>query len=363
MPNINPIEFSMKLVWPTTIVKQTHRHRHWLAGLALGLGIGLPAVFFLDTPWLLGGSAVLLSTLAWFGRNAEPALAQPLARQPVEHPRRTVVKDGPFEMMDLPGGSFLMGSPESDDMADDDEKPQHKVQVSCFRMARTPVTVALYAEIMGRRASEKDGELPVADVPWYDAIHFSNRLSRRQGYRPCYKRRPGLGDWRKPWTWHFGWHCDWRADGYRLPTEAEWEFACRAGRSSRYSFGDDPALLDPFAWYGKNSENRTHPVGTKAANPWGLFDMHGNVWEWCWNWDWDWDLDWDWRGANAAKQSSDPHGPKGGDWRVLRGGSFFNPPMDLRSAIRIDVRPEVRAVDVGFRCVRVAPPSIESLSP
>ncbi len=108
-------------------------------------------------------------------------------------------------------------------------------------MAVTPVTVGLYAEIMqGETPPEERRQLPAVDVTWYDAVEFSNRLSRREGYRPCYRQ-------------YFGrWVCNSRADGYRLPTEAEWEYACRAGTTTRYSFGDDPARLERYAWYGKS---------------------------------------------------------------------------------------------------------------
>jgi formylglycine-generating enzyme required for sulfatase activity len=130
---------------------------------------------------------------------------------------------------------------------------------------------------------------------------------------------------------------------YRLPTEAEWEYACRAATDSPWSFGDDPDLLGDYAWLNANSGSRAHPVAEKRPNPWGLHDMHGNVWEWCW----------DRYGAYSSRPVSDPHGPVFNRRRVLRGGSFFVSPESLRSASRDDFQPELRFRHVGFRCVRV----------
>jgi formylglycine-generating enzyme required for sulfatase activity len=222
-----------------------------------------------------------------------------------------------------------MGSPDDDDMAQDNEKPQHPVTVSGFRMAVTPVTAELYHEIMpGEAPAEGREQTPAVNVSWFDAVAFCNRLSKREGYRRCYYRLFGR------------WFCYWRADGYRLPTEAEWEYACRAGTKTRYSFGDDPDGLDRYAWFRGQS---TQEVAQKLPNPWGLYDMLGNVWEWCW----------DWYGDYTSEEEADPTGPKSGSYRVLRGGSFGLPPERLRSAYRVVVRPEDGDEFVGFRCVRV----------
>ena len=214
------------------------------AGMVLGLGIGLPGFLYLRSPlWVVlwGGLLVTLGRLSYM---AEPVFEEenPVAARPQR------VRDGPFVMMALPGGSFLMGSPDTDDMADDNEKPQHSVTVPGFRIAITPVTAAVYAEVMQKDAPSEDQErLPAVDVSWHDAIAFCNQLSEREGYRPCYRRK-----FRR-------WLCDWHADGYRLPTEAEWEYACRAGTTTRYAFGDDPARLDAYAWFirqHQDSHNR-----------------------------------------------------------------------------------------------------------
>ena len=197
----------------------------------------------------------------------------------------------------------------------------------------TPVTAGLYNEVMQREPIPPAQErLPAVEVNWYDAIAFCNRLSVREGYRRCYRRR-----FRR-------WVCDWRADGYRLPTEAEWEYACRAGTATRYAFGDDPERLGNYAWFAGNS-SRLQAVGQKSSNRWGLYDMHGNVWEWCW----------DWYSAYGSEVAMNPVGPASGSSRVVRGGSFFNSPVVLRSARRGVDHPESRGEFGGFRCVRVPP--------
>jgi formylglycine-generating enzyme required for sulfatase activity len=238
-----------------------------LAGVALGLGIGLPGFFALRSPvWALvwGGLFVALWLLA---RSAAPVFDEPSPM--VARPKR--VRDGPLVMIDLLGGSFRMGSPDADDMVSEDEKPAHPVTVAGFRMAVTPVTTGLYAEIMQLELPpEERRQLPAVDVIWANAVEFGNRLSSREGYRPCYRQLFGR------------WVCNWYADGYRLPTEAEWEYACRAGTTTRYSFGDDPGRLERYAWFGRSAG--PYEVARKAPNPWGLYDMYGNVWEWCWDW-------------------------------------------------------------------------------
>ncbi len=172
------------------------------------------------------------------------------------------------------------------------------------------------------------------NVTWDDAIAFCNRLSDREGYRRCYRRR------------FKRWVCDWRADGYRLPTEAEWEYACRAGTTTRYAFGDDPERLGNYAWFAENASGQVQAVGQKWPNRWGLYDMHGNVWEWCWD---------RYSERYLPDEVVNPVGPASGSFRVVRGGSFDVSPELLRSARRDGDLPEVFAVSLGFRCVRVPP--------
>ncbi len=314
-----------------------------IAGVVLGLSVGLSGFFYLETPpWALLWAALfaLFALLGWLGFSAAPTFTE---KNPVPaQPRR--VCDGPLVMMELPGGSFPMGSPDTDDMAGDNEKPQHQVTLSGFRMATTPVTAGLYHKVMhDEMLPDAEARRPVVDIYWYDAIAFCNALSRQEGYRPCYRSLFGR------------WWCNWRADGYRLPTEAEWEYACRAGTKTRYGFGNNPAGLEAYAWFAENASS-SQPVATKRPNRWGLYDMHGNVWEWCW----------DVYGSYPAQPLKNPRGPKrllpaGSESRVLRGGSFFDSPEDLRSARRVGGRPEGwgRRRAVGFRCVRVPPQLID----
>ena len=133
-----------------------------------------------------------------------------------------------------------------------------------------------------------------------------------------------------------------KIDTYRLPTEAEWEYACRAGSTTRFCFGDKEEKLGEYAWYGDNSEGKTHPVGQKQPNAWGLYDMHGNVWEWCQ----------DWYGDYPAGPVTDPRGPDAGEYRVLRGGSWDNDTRNLRSAVRNYYYPDYRSDIIGFRVAR-----------
>jgi formylglycine-generating enzyme required for sulfatase activity len=233
----------------------------------------------------------------------------------------------------IPAGRFLMGSPEKEEERLDEEGPLHEVGVSAFSCMKTPVTRRLYAEVMGTDPGSPEGETdgrPVNNVTWLDAIDFCNRLSAREGLAPCYERE---GD-------EVVWHRE--AGGYRLPTEAEWEYACRAGTQTPWSFGDDEKRLADHAWYDENAEGAPHPVGEKAPNSWGLHDMHGNVWEWCW----------DRYGTYEAAFAQDPAGPADGSGRLVRGGCFDLEARNLRSASRDWVRPGHRNSYVGFRCVR-----------
>ena len=136
--------------------------------------------------------------------------------------------------------------------------------------------------------------------------------------------------------------CEQEGDQYRLPTEAEWEYACRAGTTTIYSFGDDTRELPPYAWYNDDSNHSTHPVGELKPNPWGLYDMHGNVWEWCQDW---------YAAYRNVKVLSDPKGPAQGVRRVLRGGVFFTRPAYLRTADRHNDLP-VPFHTYGFRVAR-----------
>ena len=219
------------------------------------------------------------------------------------------------EMVSIPAGSFDMGSNNADGRAS--EQPVHRVNVRGFLMGKTEVTQGQWKALMGSNPSvfiQCGDKCPVEKVSWTDAQEFIKRLNAKTG------------------------------QNYRLPSEAEWEYAARSGSQTNYSFGDDPKELSRFAWFDANSGNMTHPVGEKMANHFGLHDMHGNVWEWtqdCWN-------------DNYAGAPADGSAWTAGDCsrRVLRGGSWVNVPQYLRAAFRNWDTTASRSVNDGFRVAR-----------
>jgi formylglycine-generating enzyme required for sulfatase activity len=227
------------------------------------------------------------------------------------------------------GGTFQMGNNNSESYS----KPVHTVTVKSFSMGKYEVTQKEWQEIMGSNPSNFKGEtLPVESISWYEVIEYCNKRSIKEGLTPAYK---GSDD---------NITCDWNANGYRLPTEAEWEFAAKGGIKDsyltyEYSGGN---ALDAVAWYDGNSGDRTHPVGTKAPNSLGIYDMSGNVFEWCW----------DWYGDYSSRSQTDPRGPVTGTIRVLRGGCWSNIGQSLRSALRFGGNPSYRGYSLGFRLVR-----------
>ena len=265
------------------------------------------------------------------------------------------------ELVWLPGGRFLMGSPEGEVGREEDEV-QHPVQVAAFAMCRTEVTQGQWAAVMGENPSDCaygcEPNLPVQDVSWDDIIGFLNRLSAREGLSPCYG---GAGA--DSVTWDRG------CTGYRLPTEAEWEYAARAGTTTAWSFGDDASSTCAYANLADQTAKAKYPdwtvadctdgyanlapVGSFSPSPWGLSDMHGNVWEWVW----------DWYGDTYVNNDVAKHGQDDDKFRVLRGGSFGVTPGSLRSSDRDWVGPAVRAWNVGFRSARSARPNIDPLNP
>jgi len=227
----------------------------------------------------------------------------------------------------IQAGEFWMGSPDNDPEAFDDEKPRHKVRISeSFYLGVTPVTQAQYKAVTGMSPSRFQArpKNPVESVSWYEVIRFCNRLSIKEGLTPYYAVR---GSTRVRIV---------GGSGYRLPTEAEWEHACRAGTETRYYFGYREARLGEHAWYSANSEAQTRPVGRKHPNTFGLYDMHGNVWEWCWD----------------GYDNDDPPGADGAGRRVLRGGGWGDRPQDLWSAMRYCYAPHARYDHLGFRIAR-----------
>jgi formylglycine-generating enzyme required for sulfatase activity len=253
-----------------------------------------------------------------------------------------------IEMVEIQGGPFTMGSPENEPNRSSNEF-QHTVELTGFYMGKYPVTQALYLTVTGTNPSNfttpvspetSTANRPVENVTWYDAVEFCNKMSEREGLTPVYtisSRTPATG---YPIT-SATVTPNWSANGYRLPTEAQWEYACRAETTTAYNTGT--VISDDTGWYTSNSGSRTHEVGGKPANAWGLYDMHGNVWEWCWDW-----YDSSYYSSSPAQ---DPTGAVSGTTRVYRGGSWFNSSNLLRSAYRSYYNPDYRSYQVGFRLV------------
>ena len=221
-----------------------------------------------------------------------------------------------MEFVLLPAGTFQMGSDDSD--AYDDEKPVHTVHITQpFYLGKYEVTQGQWQAVTGNNPSNFKGDpnRPVESVSWDDVQEFIRRLNSREG-----------------------------GATYRLPTEAEWEYAARAGSQTRWSFGDEASQLGRYAWYDGNAGRQTHPVGQLQPNPWGLYDMHGNVWEWVQ----------DWYGSYASGAAVDPAGPASGSGRVYRGGGWDFTARGCRSANRGVDEPGFRLDSLGFRLLRVA---------
>lgn len=237
-----------------------------------------------------------------------------------------VLPDHPITIIKIPEGEFTMGTP--DDL--DDEYP-HVVRLSAFGIGETVVTEGQWRIVMNEHPHSQlymgEALLPVVGISWYDAVRFCNRLSELQGLRSCYR-----------WAEHdIVW--DPLADGFRLPTEAEWEYAARAGTETAYSFGETTQRLKQYAWNGKHAKGVVHPVKLLKPNPWHLYDVHGNVREWVW----------DWSGGYPRGDVSDPVGPEYGRNRVVRGGNYEVDPIHLRSAARGSRSPDSYSETVGFR--------------
>ncbi len=241
-----------------------------------------------------------------------------------------------MEFVKVPIGEFWMGSPQADQEADDDEKPRHPVEITTeFFLGACPCTQIEYELVCGQfsHSTANSGRHPVSNVSWFDAIDFCNALSKQEGLQPYYlvegEQVSVAG-----------------GAGYRLPTEAEWEYTCRAETTTKWSFGDDHGMINDHAWCNAGS---CQPVGMKARNAWGFADMHGNVWEWCWDWYRPY-ADLLLTGAGASHPS-----PDNGEDRVIRGGSFFFQAWNARSAYRIGERPTTRNDNIGFRVARDVP--------
>ena len=234
----------------------------------------------------------------------------------------------------VPKGSFTMGSPTGESGRAADET-QHAVTLTTdFWMADSEVTQRQYRNLMGTSPSKLQGsELPVEQVTWFDAVAYCNALSAKENLSPCYQiNEPTV-------VWADGVKCT----GYRLPTEAEWEYAARSSATTVYAGSDN---VDLVAWYSTNAGGTTHAVKTKTANGRGLYDLSGNVWEWVWDW---------YQGNYEALPPTDPIGPASGSNRVIRGGSFLDVARDQRVADRGKDDPKAPSLGVGIRPVRSIP--------
>ena len=236
-------------------------------------------------------------------------------------------------MVSIPAGSFNNGT--------------SVVTLSAFHMTKYDITQSQYKAITGTNpsyfSSNSDAATcPVEGVTWYDAVEFCNKLSTANGLSPVYTitgRTPATGYPIMSATVT----ADFTQSGYRLPTEAQWEYACRAGTTTTYFWGntsgDPDTTTESYAWYLSNSSNTTHGVGQKLPNPWGLYDIVGDVSQWCW----------DWYGTYPSTAQTNPTGPSSGTYRVLRGGDFESYSDNLASAHRSDNDPDFEYGAVGFR--------------
>lgn len=297
------------------------------------VGVTLPvwSVYALGG-WLLALALALPWLVRWQGGLRGPVPVADVGKPAMIRPA----------LVRLPGGVFQMGSDAPE--AYWDEKPAHSESVLPFDMCQTEVTQAQWRAVIGTEPSDCrfgcGDNMPVHDVSWFDAIEYLNRLTDIEGgMSRCYYVH---------WDYTVIWHRD--CTGYRLPTEAEWEYAARARSWTSFSFGDDSAALPEYAWFSENSGNRVHDVATREPNIWHLYDMHGNVWEWVW------DQYGPYQDALREHPKRDPRGTEisYGFARVLRGGGFNLENWSLRSADRHWNKPTDGLSNSGLRCSRGA---------
>ncbi|WP_197524949.1 formylglycine-generating enzyme family protein [Botrimarina hoheduenensis] len=258
------------------------------------------------------------------GNAGGPAAFKDAQVQEVNNAVVVTLPDGSLmRFRKIEAGSFLQGSPADEVGRDPDESPQREVTISkSFYLGVTEVTQRQWIALGGNNPSafqqpDPTGgdplERPVESVSWQECLSYAKRLGER---------------------------CSGK---FRLPTEAEWEYACRAGTKTRFAYGEAPQRWMSYrhAWVNNNSEATTHPVAQKPANPWGIYDLHGSVWEWCS----------DYYGPYSATPAADPHGPINGTSRVFRGGSWFDLPPSCRSANRHRHAPNRRYTAIGLRLI------------
>lgn len=301
-------------------------------------------------------SLLLLMTLVACGQRDAPSITGSTSSENTSAP--SDINSTEVDNMDIPdvfvlikGGSFQMGSPDSEAWRGDDET-QHLVTVSDFYMSQYELTQKEYQEIMGSNPSTFSGEnLPVENVSWFDAIAYCNARSKKEGLKPVYTVDGQNVSW------------DRSADGYRLPTEAEWEYACRAGTATPFNtetsisaeeanyYGHYPYMIEDNYFSQGNLDTKpgqyrqkTIAVGSFLPNKFGLYDMHGNVGEWVW----------DYYGAYNTEEQNNPVGPSSGNLRIYRGGGWNDFAKNIRSAYRAAMAPDKGSFNIGIRLVRNA---------
>lgn len=244
------------------------------------------------------------------------------------------------DLIQVKGGTFKMGSKTSDTSAELDEQKEHSVTLNTFEISKFEVTVWEWKQFIKANKMKMpikpswgwQDNYPINGITWNEAIAYCNWLSTKEKLQPCYsKKGPNFV-------------CNFKANGYRLPTEAEWEFAAKGGTNSkgfRYSGSDK---LEDVAWYKANSNGQPHTVGTKLPNELGIYDMSGNVWEWCW--------DWYNKDFYKLEKGDNPKGPEMGERRTVRGGSWDSKSNYVRPANRISTIPSKTHEFYGFRIAR-----------
>ncbi|CAN96380.1 DUF323 hypothetical protein [Sorangium cellulosum So ce56] len=339
MPYVNDAD-DLLPAWRRRVEALGRRLDQLPVGLGAGIGFGVGAAV---------GAALLMQPGAWslVPFVALVGTAVPLARsgRPVAVPVRTAQHSGAplphLEMVAIPAGQFAVG--ELWMKMSVESWPRHLANLTSFEIAKYPLTQKLYCRLMGENPSRIQGDdLPVTDVSWLEALSFCNRLSEAEGLTPAYRIDGAKVRWNQT------------ASGYRLPTEAEWEYAARGSDRRAYPWGDD-APSDQLCWNGYGNDRgyrmRHGPSGVgrypRGASPFGLLDMAGNVWEWCWDvYD---------SPEPPKKIMTNPRGPARGDCRVLRGGSWFsNHPAWVHAANRTWGHISAHIDNVGFRCARGA---------
>jgi len=249
-----------------------------------------------------------------------------------ENVSEEIIGKDEVKMVLIPAGEFMMGSPEGE--GEKDEHPQHKVYLDAYYIDKYEVTNEQYAKFLNEygKHTDENGQKMIYKHKW-GVKKSGGRWQPASGY----EKNPVVNV-----TW-YGANQYARYYGKRLPTEAEWEKACRAGSTTKYCFGDVESELGEYAWYEKNSGGMTNPVGRRKPNQYGLYDMHGNVWEWC--------SDWYDEKYYRISPDKNPEGPDKGSYRVLRGGSWYNYAYYCRSSSRLRYYPVFRYFNYGFRCV------------